>query len=87
MSRLLSDADGAKAPRQGKGKAGLPASRIVGRKPAGAAIGGIGTQSFFAERIFTGSSGTFCIMLRLPVGTWAIWSTTSIPRTTLPNTA
>jgi len=43
MSRLLSDAYGARAPRQGKGKAGLPAPRIVGRKPAGAAIGGIGT--------------------------------------------
>ena len=26
-------------------------------------------QSFFAEMILTGVSGTFCIMLRLPVGT------------------
>src|SRR5690606_23599906 len=40
-----------------------------------------------ASTISTGSRGSFWCMPRLPVGTWAIWSTTSMPRTTLPNTA
>src|SRR5690606_1368945 len=55
--------------------------------PSRRSEGGGANYSFLAETIFTGCSGTFCIMVRLPVGTWAIWSTTSMPRTTLANTA
>jgi len=37
--------------------------------------------------ISTDWRGTFWCMPRLPVGIWAILSTTSMPRITLPNTA
>ncbi len=40
-----------------------------------------------AERIRTGSTGTFCIPCLVVVGAFTIWSTTSIPATTFANTA
>lgn len=44
-------------------------------------------QRRLAAWISAGSLGTFWCMPRLPVGTWAILSSASRPRTTLPNTA